>query len=144
MTTDTETRDMISGIPVGPPPASSRAVKCCNCGLHTGEFTTDPSERAQRPLGPCCTDLPPTWDEPDEDEDEEEEDSRPHCSSCGASAFYVRERQTISYSVSGRDNEELNDATLWINSGYGDTEADGVDIECVGCGVTYYGAHDWT
>lgn len=103
--------------------------------------------------GRCCHNLPNPWHcgsdglytEPSESEDaedeDEEEDRRPECPYCGHRRFrlYAHEwRQvTMTAMVSGFDNEDYDDATLWYGrtdfEDHEETEAHDFEVERVVC-----------
>jgi len=135
--------------------AESEQLYCGNC--------SDPVDAVDEDgCGRCCHDLPNPWHrgsdglythpsfcenaegEDDEDEDEDEDDRRPVCPHCGDSRFVIHAREwrqiALTGTVSGFDNEDYEDSTLWYDRDDFEDEgiADGGDFEiqrvvCTNC-----------
>jgi hypothetical protein len=130
--------------------AESEQLYCANC--------SDPVDAVdENHHGRCCHNLPNPWHlgsdglytQPSEsenaaaedDDEDEDDDERPACPHCGERRFVIHalewRRIALTTTVSGLDNEDYEDSTLWYAySDFEDEETmenDGFEIARVTC-----------
>jgi hypothetical protein len=126
----------------------SEQLSCANC--------SDPVDAVnENHYGRCCQNLPDPWhrgsdglytqpsdsEEADAEDEDEDPDHRPVCPYCGDTRFRIHAREwrriALTTTVSGLDNDDYEDSTLWYD--YGDfeeddtVETDGFEVSRVVC-----------